>query len=363
VAQPARRFDAVFFPAVFLAGAFFAVFLAVPVLATAHRLVGAAGAGTEAGEEAVEEMIEATEGDVVHGHIRRAGGAPVAGAALTLIDHDGHQIARGTSGPDGYYTIIGRRSGAHVLIVSAAGYRPEACPVVLTGGAVEVPVVLTGGVALRGTVAVADGGPPGTGGRPAAGAAVTLVDPGGQVIERQRTGQDGRYLFHAVPSGAYTLAVSMARCQPAVRAITVPAAGTVTADVTLAPHGPVDGLIRARQDGRPLRDALVTLLDASGTIVATTVTGADGRYRVPGVPEGDYTLIASGYPPVRATLRLTAGAQVTCDLTLGYAAGRAGGSDSSQPGGAPPERNGHHGGEGAGWDGHEGRDGHGGTGA
>jgi len=39
--------------------------------------------------------------------------------------------------------------------------------------------------------------------------------------------------------------------------------------------------------------------------VATATTGADGGYEFEALPGGEYTVIASGYPPVASKLTIT----------------------------------------------------------
>jgi hypothetical protein len=50
----------------------------------------------------------------------------------------------------------------------------------------------------------------------------------------------------------------------------------------------------------------VALLDAVGDVVAVASMDSDGRYVLDGLPEGDYTAVADGFPPAVGTLRITA---------------------------------------------------------
>ncbi|WP_284116683.1 carboxypeptidase regulatory-like domain-containing protein [Streptomyces fragilis] len=52
----------------------------------------------------------------------------------------------------------------------------------------------------------------------------------------------------------------------------------------------------------PLANARVTLLDAAGNVVSTATTGEDGVYAFADLDSGDYTVIATGSPPVATTL-------------------------------------------------------------
>jgi len=46
--------------------------------------------------------------------------------------------------------------------------------------------------------------------------------------------------------------------------------------------------------------------------------GRDGDYAFDDVPEGEYTIIASGYPPAASALRVGDGDQNRHDVELGY---------------------------------------------
>lgn len=142
----------------YLAGV--AVFLGVLVLATAHALVVRAHVPTgHELEEAAEELVESAEGNVLHGHLRRVDGAPLAGAALTLIDNAGRQVARGRSSADGYYHLVGPVDGSYTLVITATGDEPQAFPVVLDRAPTELGLQLDGTDALDGGLTNATGYP------------------------------------------------------------------------------------------------------------------------------------------------------------------------------------------------------------
>jgi hypothetical protein len=51
----------------------------------------------------------------------------------------------------------------------------------------------------------------------------------------------------------------------------------------------------------------VTLLDHVGNVIGVTTTDDSGEYTFADLPEGEYTVIASGYPPVASTLHVAGG--------------------------------------------------------
>jgi hypothetical protein len=71
--------------------------------------------------------------------------------------------------------------------------------------------------------------------------------------------------------------------------------------------------------GVPQMGALVELLNASATTLATTVTDDHGHYTLPGLAPGQYQVRATAaflVPARRSGLRLAAGAQVVVNLTM-----------------------------------------------
>jgi hypothetical protein len=99
--------------------------------------------------------------------------------------------------------------------------------------------------------------------------------------------------------------------------VTVPATGRVTQDVELAGGARVRGVVRTNGSGRPV-EARVTLVDTAGTVIAATSTETDGSYVFEDVPEGDYTIIATGYPPAASALRIGGGNQGRHDIELSF---------------------------------------------
>jgi Carboxypeptidase regulatory-like domain len=51
--------------------------------------------------------------------------------------------------------------------------------------------------------------------------------------------------------------------------------------------------------------------------VATAVTGEDGTYQLPGLPGGEHTLVASGYPPASSAVHVENGKTATVTVRLG----------------------------------------------
>jgi hypothetical protein len=97
----------------------------------------------------------------------------------------------------------------------------------------------------------------------------------------------------------------------------VQAARETRQDIELAGGAVLRGTVRAT-GGRPVEDARVTLLDAAGNVVDTATTGPDGVFRFVDLASGEYTVIATGYPPVATVLQVAAGARTDRDNRLGH---------------------------------------------
>lgn len=203
--------------------------------------------------------------------------------------------------------------------------RVTATPAAAAALAATVMPTEDDGTLLRGYVLGADGAP-----QP--GATVTLVDHGGRQLGRAQAGEDGAYAVRLPgddeTAGGYVLVGSAPGHHPKAVPFAAPgprpagprasASGARAAgryDVVLRPSGVVRGTVRAR-GGRPLADARVSLIDVSGNVLATRVTGEDGSYAFTGVEEGDYTLVAGGYGPATAPLAVRGADGVGPELHL-----------------------------------------------
>jgi hypothetical protein len=250
-------------------------------------------------------------GPPVQGHVRQADGTAVSGATVTLIDMSGRQAGRSQTGPDGSYQVRVPRQGMYTLIAMGDAHQPQAAAVYLGGGPVEHDVLLAGAARLTGTVRAF-----GTG-TPIPGATVALADSRGEVITARSTDDAGRYLFEELAPGRYTLAVNAPSYQPSALPVTVTDGAQATMDAELHGRARVEGTVHSTR-GTAVPEARVMLLDSDGNVAAVTTTGPDGRYVLENLPESDYTVIASGYPPVASTMRITPGQPHFHDVHLGY---------------------------------------------
>nr|WP_308209718.1 MFS transporter [Nocardia amikacinitolerans] len=251
----------------------------------------------------------AAESRSLFGRIQHEDGHPVPDAALTLIDKSGRQVARAVGDANGRYSIDVPDASTYVLIAAAAGHQPTAVSVVAGSWPQELDVKLMGSGTVSGTVKSSGSG------KPLGGATVTLTDRQGEVVGATVTADDGAYVCHGVVSGTYTMVALAEHMRPHATTLTVPDSGLLRHDIDMEPNAVLAG--SALADGRVVPDVQIMLLDMAGDLTATARTDADGRYVVPDLPEGQYTVVARGYPPVTSRVTVSGGEAVH-DVRLGY---------------------------------------------
>lgn len=255
---------------------------------------------------------ESMDGITIHGSVCGADGGAVASATVTLISLQGRQLGRAVAGQGGNYAIGSPGAGSYVLIAAAEGHQPQAATVVVGNEPLTHDIVLSGTSGLAGVVrALADA-------QPVADAMVIVTDVRGEVLATGKTGVGGTFGFDELPAGTFTVAVNAGGYRPVALPVEVGAAGITRIEVGLRSGAYLQGTVRAGADRRPLNDARVTLLDAAGNVAGTATTGDDGTYAFTDLDAGDYTLIASGYPPVATSLIVDSYGGEGHDVELGH---------------------------------------------
>ncbi|WP_406634189.1 carboxypeptidase-like regulatory domain-containing protein [Amycolatopsis sp. WGS_07] len=94
----------------------------------------------------------ATSAGKVSGRVRRADGAAVGGAELTLVDAEGNQVDVTRSRDDGTYALRTASDGRYLLTCANPPGQPSAEFITVLAGRLRHNVVLTGDVGLSGAV-------------------------------------------------------------------------------------------------------------------------------------------------------------------------------------------------------------------
>ncbi|MFF9688086.1 MFS transporter [Streptomyces sp. NPDC014623] len=274
---------------------------------------GTAGATSVTTLEETPATKELTiQGTPVRGVVRGAEGAPVARAAVTLISLGGRQLGRSVAQADGTYVLDAPASGSYVLIASADGFQPQASTVVVGDEPLAYDILLAGTSGLSGTVRTAEGG------LPVQGAMVVVTDVRGDVLATGVSGDAGDFTFGELVPGSVTVAVTAAGFRPLALPVEVGGQGVTRVDVVLRSGALVRGVVRAGSGRSPLNDARVTLIDAAGNVVATSTTGEDGVYAFTDLDAGEYSVIATGYPPVAGSLTVSGSGVDGHDIELAH---------------------------------------------
>ncbi|MGP3636091.1 MFS transporter [Streptomyces sp. 24-1644] len=244
----------------------------------------------------LEAPVETVRGTAVRGVVLGAEGVPVARAAVTLISPAGRQLGRSVAQADGGYVLDAPGAGSYVLIASADGFQPQASTVVVGDEPVAYDILLVGTSGLTGTVRAEETG------APVEGAMVVVTDVRGDVLATGRSGGAGEFTFGELVPGAVTVALNAAGFRPLALPVEIGGQGVTRVEAALRAGALVQGVVRAGSARAPLSDARVTLVDAAGNVVATATTGEDGAYAFTDLDAGEYSVIATGYPPVAGSL-------------------------------------------------------------
>ncbi|MET7953094.1 MFS transporter [Streptomyces sp. NPDC052503] len=280
---------------------------------TALLAEGTAGVtSVDTSDETAATGTPTVQGTPVRGVVRGAEGAPVARAAVTLISLGGRQLGRSVAQADGGYVLDAPGSGSYVLIASADGFQPQASTVVVGDEPLAFDILLAGTSGLSGTVRTDEGN------APVQGAMVLVTDVRGDVLATGVSGEAGEFTFGELVPGSVTVAVTAAGYRPLALPVEVGGQGVTRVDVSLRSGALVRGVVRAGSGRAPLNDARVTLIDAAGNVVATSTTGEDGVYAFTDLDAGEYSVIATGYPPVAGSLTVNGSGIDGHDIELAH---------------------------------------------
>ncbi|MGW1808516.1 MFS transporter [Streptomyces sp. NPDC002078] len=269
---------------------------ATPVVSDTSAQAPAAAAAAQPAATAVATIAEPGTGGgtPVHGFVRGAESAPVPQAAVTLISLSGRQLGRAVAQADGSYSVDAPGTGSYVLIASADGYQPQASTVVVGEEPLSYDILLSGTSGLTGVVRAAGSA------LPVKDAMVIVTDVRGDLLATAATGEQGDFALTDLVPGTVTLAVNASGFRPRALPVEIGATGVTRIEIDLDAGAQLQGVVRAPHG--PLADARVTLVDQAGNVVGTATTGADGAYAFTDLDSGEYTVIATGYPPVATAL-------------------------------------------------------------
>jgi EmrB/QacA subfamily drug resistance transporter len=155
-----------------------------------------------------------------------------------------------------------------------------------------------------------------TDGRPFHGVPLTVTTGDGEPVDLVLSGADGQFALTVEP-GSYIVIASPPGCQPDARRAQVPTRGAAD-PVDFVLDG--DALLYGRVAGAT--GGVLTLLDASGSVIGGADIEPDGTYEIAGLRGGRYTVTAMvpGTVPVAEQVEVLSGDAREHDLGLGPAA-------------------------------------------
>ncbi|RDE04987.1 BapA/Bap/LapF family large adhesin [Sphingomonas aracearum] len=204
-------------------------------------------------------------------------GTAQPGAAITVYDANGVQVAAGTAAADGSYSVAlspPRIDGETIRVTQTEADGDVSPPATATAPDLTAPDAPTIAINADGTVATGTGEP---------GATVTLTDPSGAVLGTALVQANGSYTATLNPPQTDAQVVTATQADAAGN---VSGAATDVAPDFTAPAAPTlsisaDGTV-AGGTGEP--GATVTLTGANGAVIGTALVAADGSFATPLTP-------------------------------------------------------------------------------
>lgn len=288
------------------------------------------------GAEPIAITLALDRGVAVHGRVLDSQGGPIAGARVWAVSSsdwtDGVSPERDgvSAGSDGRFVLDGVGAGAYRLRGRAHGYAPGSSADLIVGDAAVEPVTITlpDAATLRGRVEYGDG-------KPAAGAAVRVYLPGGHQPVTH-AGDDGRFVIADLPRNTVSVAAEGQGASCWSQAVSLEggdAEVTLRLDLTDAVAGVV-----VDSSGTPIEAAQVevSLVRDGSRFVRGELTDGAGSFRIAGLPQGEYEVVATrpGIAPAPSDQRIRAHTGTSVRIVLaapGSIVGKVAFADGTAP--------------------------------
>ncbi|MGH3930319.1 MAG: carboxypeptidase regulatory-like domain-containing protein [Pseudonocardiaceae bacterium] len=153
---------------------------------------------------------------------------------------------------------------------------------------------------------------------PVPAATLTLTDLSGRQLDRDCADDGGNYRLAPPTSGSY-LVICAAKGHQSAAALVAVAAAPRRHDVVFSGDGAgLSGTVSIAGTGQAVGNAVVSLVDGRGDVVAVVTTALDGRFAFAELAQGPYTLtvVAPSLPPVARNVEIPSTGQVSCDVDV-----------------------------------------------
>jgi uncharacterized repeat protein (TIGR01451 family) len=260
------------------------------------------------------------------------GDSPLGGVVVVLLTSAGNPVLDGNGDP---ITTLTNGSGAYTFTnLTPGSYRVAHIP---PGGMIAVDDVDGGNLTINGDITpiliipgqnvtgqnfvdsllgavsgtvLADADDDGDGDTGIAGVTLALVNSSNVTIATTTTNSLGQYAFTNIPAGTYRVVETQPTGYDSVSdedggnlningdvspVSLLPGGNVTNQDFVEILNATITGIVRADTNNddigdSPLAGVIVTLLDGSDNVVATTTTAVDGTYSFVNVVPGDYTV-------------------------------------------------------------------------
>ncbi len=265
------------------------------VVATTDGYQGSADIHTdESWDTYADTDITLLPTELVQGIITDQDGNPVAGALVKILDENGVEVAQVKTDENGHYDF-NVPPGNYTLVASTDGHGAKRDVLVDESwdSSQNVNMTLQPTDTVQGIVLNEDGSP-------SANTSITLFDENGNLLVKSKTDEEGHYQFVLEEDKAYDLVAEKPKggtngedLEGSKHIVTDSNWDTSKqTDIQLGPKTSVSGIVRD-ENGNPVSGAVVKLYDDEGNVVASTTTGANGKYKFVLEEDQNYQIVAS----------------------------------------------------------------------
>lgn len=219
-------------------------------------------------------------------------GAPLTGAVIEVVFSGTDTLVRRVlTDENGFYLIEGMQAGTFDVKATLQNYAINVNTVFLSPKESEVLniALIPFPAAIEGTVRNA------VNNAPIQGALVSVLLPNSDVVIASIiTGSDGTYRLENLPAGSYTAVITASGFANEVIPVILTPNETEMVNAFLDPNpAGIRGTVTNANTSAPIPGALIRVFDLDGVLITSTLTEADGAYRLSGLAEGTYTVITS----------------------------------------------------------------------